>query len=117
MRDLSVLENLVAEDRGLEARMAELAATAARDLAEGASLPLLQQGLRQAWSEQHLRAAARRRRELATAIHAARAAAVQSLGRHRALDDLVERADRAELATRQARAEREAPPTPGRART
>jgi hypothetical protein len=116
-RDLARLEGLVAEDRRLAAEIAELAATGARDLAEGAPLPLAQQGLRQAWAESRIRAARRRRAELAARIREARAEAVQSLGRHRALERLVDGADRSEGQRRFARADREAPPTVGRTRT
>jgi hypothetical protein len=116
-RDLARLEGLVAEDRRLEAEIAELAATGSRDLAEGAALPLARQGLREIWAEQRIRAARRRRAELAARIRAARAEAVQSLGRHRALEHLVEGADRSEAQRRLARAEREAPPAVGRTRT
>ena len=116
-RDLARLEGLVAEDRRLEAEIADLAATGSRDLAEGVALPLARQGLREIWAEQRIRAARRRRAELAARIRAARADAVQSLGRHRALEHLVEGADRSEQRRKLARAERETPPAAGRART
>ena len=60
-----------------------------------------------------MRAARRRRGELAARIRAARAEAVQSLGKHEALEALVERADRAAAQLRIARAEREAPAPAG----
>ena len=83
--------------------------TAARDLATGIALPLPQQALRQAWADQRIRAAHRRRAELVPAIRAARAEALQSLGKHRALENLVERADRTAARLAAARTEREAP--------
>jgi hypothetical protein len=116
-RDLARLEGLVAEDRRLEAEIAELAAVGCRDVAEAEALPLARQGLREIWAEQRIRAARRRRAELAARIRAARADAVQSLGRHRALEHLVEGAERSEAQRRLARAEREAPPGLGRTRT
>ena len=94
--------------------IAALAGTAARDLAEGVAVPLAQQGLRQAWADQGIRAAGRRRGELAVQIRQARAAAVQSLGKHRALEELVERAEEAVEQVRIARAEREASPVAAR---
>ncbi len=109
-RDLARLETLLAEDRRLAAEIAAVAATAARDLAEAPDLPLAQQGLRQRWADQRIRRAGERRAELAAAIRAARAIAVQSLGKHRALENLVERADREARRLRAARAEREASP-------
>ena len=108
-RDLARLEGLVAEDRRLEADIAALAATGASDLAEAETLPLVQQGLRARWADARIRAARARRAGLAAAIRAARAAAVQSLGKHRALEDLVARADRDARRARAARAERDAP--------
>ncbi len=117
-RDLARLERLIAEDRRLGDEIAGLAATVTHDLAdETARLPLRQQGLRQTWVDQRIRAARRRRGELAAEIRAARTAAVQSLGRHSALEGLVVRAERTEDQRRVARAEREAPPAVGRIRT
>jgi hypothetical protein len=109
-RDLARLEALVAEDRRLAAEIAEIAATATRDMAGPEPLPLPQQGLRQRWADGRIRAASERRAGLAAGIRDARAEAVQSLGKHRALERLVERADRAAAQIREARAEREAPP-------
>jgi hypothetical protein len=107
-RDLARLERLMSEDRRLAAEIAGLARTAARDFADG-GLPPAHQALRQAWADQHIRAARRRRAELAPEVRAARAEAVRSLGKHTALEHLVERADRAALQSRTARQEREAP--------
>ena len=111
-RDLARLEGLVAEDRRLAAEIAALAATSARDLAEAPDMSLAQQGLRTRWAEARIALARVRRAELAAGIRAARAAAVQSLGKHRALEDLAARADLDVRRTRAARAEREAPPPP-----
>jgi hypothetical protein len=109
-RDLSRLDRLLAEDRRLVAEIAELAGTAARDMAADGSLPLPRQGLRLAWAGRRIAAARRQRTELTAAIRAARAEAAQSLGKHQTLEHLAERAERAALQLRAARAEREAPP-------
>lgn len=111
-RDLARLDRLLSEDRRMADEIAGLASTGSRDLAEG-PLPLPEQGRRLAWAAARIRAAERRRRQLAGEIRAARAEAVQSLGRHEALGHLTDRADRAVLRQREARAEREAPP-PGK---
>ena len=63
-RDLARLEALVAEDRRLAAELAELAATPARDQADGQIWPSAPQGLRHIWADQRIRAARRRRTEL-----------------------------------------------------
>jgi hypothetical protein len=107
-RDLAELHRLLAEDRRLTTEIAELAATHVRDLAEG-ELPLPRQGARLAWADQRIRAARRRRAELAARIRAARATAARSLGKHKAVEHLTDAADRAALLIRAARAEREAP--------
>ena len=109
-RDLAQLERLLAEDRRLAAELAELAATAARDHSEDAAVPLTQQGVRLRWADQRIRAAHRRRAELAAGIRAARTVAARSLGKHEALGHLVDKADRAAMHLRAARIEREAPP-------
>jgi hypothetical protein len=108
-RDLARLDRLLTEDRRLAEEIAALAATGTRDLAEG-PLPLAEQGRRLAWAAARGRAAARRREALAAEIRAARAEAVQSLGKQKALEHLTDRADRDVLERRAARAEREAPP-------
>jgi hypothetical protein len=108
-RDLARLEAALAEDRSLEAEIAELAATARRDLAEG-DLPPAQQGLRLTWADQRIARARQRRWALASEVAALRVQAAQSLGKHRALEHVLERAATAEMRTRSARAEREAPP-------
>ncbi|MFO1141440.1 MAG: hypothetical protein U1E59_03455 [Amaricoccus sp.] len=110
-RDLARLEALVAEDRRLEAELAELASTLVREHPESRDIAFPSQALRYIWVEQRTRAACRRRSELAAAIRAARAAAVQSLGKQRALEELVGRAQNAEDQVRTARAEREAAPS------
>ena len=109
-RDLARLDRLLTEDRRLADEIATLAATPGRDMADGPPLPLPEQGRRLAWAAARIRAAERRRRALAAEIRAARAEAVQSLGKHKALEHLTGRADRAAIQLREARAEREAPP-------
>ena len=108
-RDLARLDRLLTEDRRLAEDIAALAATGSRDLAEGA-LPLAQQGRRLAWAAARIQAAENRRRQLAGEIREARAEAVQSLGKHKALAHLTDRAVRAAVQRREARAEREGPP-------
>jgi len=113
-RDIAALDRLLAEDRRLAAEIAELGRTAARDAAAGEPLPPERQALRLAWADQRIRAAWRRQGELVEAIRRARAAAARSLGKHRSLETLAERADRAVRQARDARAEREAPPPAAR---
>jgi hypothetical protein len=109
-RDLARLDALLVEDRRLAADIVELAATGARDMAEGVEVPLAQQARRLAWADQCIAAARRRRAALAPEIAAARLVAARSLGKHRALEHLEERAARALARLRDARAEREMPP-------
>ena len=109
-RDLARLDGLLTRQRRLDGEIADLSAALSRDLAAGLDLPPAQQALRQAWVDARLRAARQQRAALAASIAAARAEAVQSLGKHRALETLVERGDRIALQQRLARAEREAPP-------
>jgi hypothetical protein len=109
-RDLAALDRLLAEDRRLAAEVSELRRVGTRDAESGGELPPERQAVRLAWADQRIRAARRRQAELADAIRAARAAAAQSLGKHRSLETLVDRADRAVGQAREARAEREAPP-------
>lgn len=111
-RDLARLEGLVAEDRRLEARIAELGAMAAADAEGGEALPPDRQAARLAWIDQSRAMAARRRADLAPEIARARAAAVRSLGRERALDRLAMDAAQQEAARRAGREEREAVPPP-----
>ncbi len=109
-RDLATLDRLLGEARRLDAEVAELRRTPARDAEDGAELPPERQALRLAWAEQRIRAARRRQAALAEAIRTARATAAVSLGKHKSLETLVERADRSVELARSARAEREAPP-------
>lgn len=110
-RDLARLDRLLMEDRRLLDEIAALAATGSRDLAEdGPTLPLPEQGRRLAWAAARIRVAESRRLALAAEIREARAEAVQSLGKHKALEHLTGRADHALRQKREARAEREAPP-------
>jgi hypothetical protein len=109
-RDLAALDRLLGEARRLETEIAELGRTAVRDAEAGVALPPERQALRLLWADQRIRAARRRQAALAEAIRIARAAAAQSFGKHRSLETLAERADRAVAQAREARAEREAPP-------
>ncbi|HRO10634.1 hypothetical protein [Amaricoccus sp.] len=109
-RDLARLDALLSRDRTLAAEIAALATTLSREAKSGAPLPPAQQALRETWVDQRIRAARRQRAALAPAIAAARAQAVQSLGKHEALGKLVERADDDARHQRDARTEREAPP-------
>jgi hypothetical protein len=111
-RDLAWLERLMTEARALEAELATLAATAASDVASGETLPPDRQAARLAWIDRQLTIVRRRRAELAGEIDRARAAAVQSLGREKALDRVAEVAIRTEASRKTARTEREAPPAP-----
>lgn len=108
-RDLARLERLVVEDRELQSELAALAALPAADAASGAPLPPDRHAARLAWIEHRRTQAQRRRAALAPEIDRARAAAVESLGRERALDRMAETAARIELARQAARDEREAP--------
>jgi hypothetical protein len=113
-RDLARLEGLLIRERQLAAEISALSGTLARDLATGIALPPAQQALRLAWVAQRIRAAERQRTALAAGFVAARAEAVQSLGKHRALEHLVERGDRIAFQHDLARAEREAQPAAAR---
>lgn len=111
-RDLAALEALTAADRACEAEIAELAQTHARDWAEGAAAltPFAQQALRLAWADARMAEARRRRAALAPQIEEARQAAIQSLGKHSALEAMIEETEREAAHLRAARAERDAPP-------
>lgn len=109
-RDLAQLDRLLTEDRALAEELAALARLPAQDLEDDPDLSPMEQARRLAWAEQRRRTAERRRSVLATEIRAARAIAVRSLGKHRALEHLGDRAAREAVRTRLARAEREAPP-------
>lgn len=106
-RDLARLEALLAQDRGLEDEIERLSLQQIEDMKSGDNIPQLARRL--AWAEAHIDKARRGRAALAAQIRAAREAAVQSLGRHEALEHLREKA--AEDATREAlaRIERDAP--------
>jgi hypothetical protein len=102
-RDLARLERLLAEDRVLAAELATLACPDAACSASETPLPLRHQAARLAWIDQHKASLRRRRAVLTGEIARARAAAVQSLGRERALDHLAEGASRSDAARRTAR--------------
>jgi hypothetical protein len=108
-RDLARLDAATAEDRMLAADIERLAATGERDMAEG-GLPLAQQAARLAWADQRIEVARARRTALARELATLRAAAAQSLGKHRALEHVLERTARDEAKARDARDERNAPP-------
>lgn len=108
-RDLAALEALIAEDRRLAAERAGLAGLHARDLAEpDAPLAALEARLR--WAEAQAAALDAARAALAPRLSAARALAVESLGKREALDALAARAEAEARALREARAEAERPP-------
>jgi hypothetical protein len=109
-RDFARLDRLLAEERALADEIAALAALPARDFAEDPAQSPALQARRLAWAAQRIRLAERRRATLADDIRAARATAAQSLGKHRSLETLADRAERAAMQARAARAEREAPP-------
>ncbi len=110
-RDLARLEALIAADRTLAHQALDLAGTHARDMAEGAgSTPLALLGHRLIWADGRLTALRAARARLGTEIADVRAAATISLGKHRALEHLLERALRTTRAQHEARAERDAPP-------
>lgn len=109
VRDLAALEALVAEDRRLAAERADLAGLHARDLAE-ADAPLAALAARLRWAEARAAAIETARAALAPRIAAARALAVEALGKREALDALAARAEAEARALREARAEAERPP-------
>ena len=114
-RDLARLEALLAADRALAEEARGLAGTHARDMAEGAgAAPLALLGRRLIWADARIASVRAARARLAAETAAVRAAATVSLGKHRALERLLEGTDRAARAAREARAERDAPPRPGR---
>jgi hypothetical protein len=111
-RDLAALEALVAADRACEAEIEELSDTHARDWADGAAAltPLFQQGLRLVWADARIAEVRKRREVLADRIAGAREAAIQSLGKHEALEQMIKEVEREAKHLRATRAERDAPP-------
>lgn len=109
-RDLAELERLLAEERRLESEIVSLRRTGARDAAEAVALPPDRQAVRLAWVERATAATQLRQAALQTRIRTARGLAAQSLGKHRSLEVLVDRAERDSRHARDAKAEREAPP-------
>jgi hypothetical protein len=80
-------------------------------MAAGAmDLPLAQQSLRLDWADQHMTQARACRARLAPQITQARDSARQSLGKHQALEHLLDKAKQSEARVREARSEREAMP-------
>ncbi len=113
--DLARLEALAARDRALETDAAAARASLARDQADDAvaTVPPAVMGRRIAWADHRARQARAGQEALRPALAEARGDAVRSLGKHRALEHLFERADRAQRSSRDARAERDAaPPQP-----
>lgn len=108
--DLARLDALMVASRACEAEISEAALTAARDTLAGIETPMAQRALRLAWADQRIAAARRRLAALGLEVAAARAAAIRSLGKHQALEKLVEKAERDAALVRAARNEREAPP-------
>ncbi len=107
---LARLEILMAQVRACEAEIIDAEQTFARDFAEQQETPMAQLARRSAWVDQRIALARRRIAALAPAIAAARSAAIQGLGKHKALETLAERAERTERQALAARVERETPP-------
>lgn len=93
-RDLAALEGVLARLSRLEAEIAELGQTHARDMAEAAAakVPLKAVGRRIAWADQQIRLRRAARDEVLRAIEAARAAARISVAKHAAVEKLIEKA-------------------------
>lgn len=111
-RDLALLDALNARARACEAEAREAARLRTADMADAANadLPLAFQGLRITYADQRIADAERRRKALEPEIEAARAIAAESLGKHAALERILEEAERDRAQLRAARAERDAPP-------
>lgn len=92
-RDLAALEALTAEQRTLEAEIAELAGTEARDAAEG-QMPFAMIAQRAAWSASQIALRERRIAAITVELAGVRAAARVSVGKHEALKKLIEGAER-----------------------
>mgnify|MGYP001828647438 CR=1 FL=1 len=106
---LSRLDALLAEDRALAAKAADLAATPLRDRAEGTSR-LADQDRRLFWMGHSIEKVNRRREVLEREIDRIRAEAQQHLGRHEALERLGKAISLQEDAARLRKLEREAMP-------
>ncbi|WP_299131848.1 hypothetical protein [uncultured Amaricoccus sp.] len=114
--NLARLDALLAEVRACEAEIEDAARTVVQDLAAAAEMPMAQLALRQIWADQRVAQARRRMAALEPRVAEARATALQSLGKHAALEKLIDHADRDAAQVRAARAERDAPPPPPTAR-
>jgi hypothetical protein len=113
-RDLASLEAVVSEDRQLVEAIEAYARAPAQDFSEaGGNLPFAQMALRQQWADRNIAIAQQRRAELAMKIAELRKIAALSLGKHKALQDLTDRAVRESAQQRLARQEREALPPAG----
>ncbi|MBP7002041.1 hypothetical protein [Amaricoccus sp.] len=113
-RALAELEAVASADRRLAEELAGLAATHARDM-EGevtaGDLPAI--GRRLAWAEARSAAVRAERARLAPLLAAARAAAAVAVGKHRALEELLDGARLEARRRTEAREERDAPPREG----
>lgn len=87
-RDIAKLAALLAEQRRLQAEIADLAGTEARDAAEG-SMPFALTARRSAWAAAEIALRERRIAALAIELAGVRSATRVSVGKHRALERLV----------------------------
>lgn len=109
-RDLAELEAVVAEDRRLAQAIEGYSRSHAQDMADAdGGLPFAQMALRIEWADRNIALARMRRAELAKRISELRKRAAVSLGKHRALEKLTDRAVRQETEIQRAREEKEAP--------
>lgn len=90
-RDLAKIEALLAEQRRLEAEIAEFAGTEARDAADG-SMPFAMLARRASWVNAQVALRERRIAAIAIELAGVRAAARVSVGKHEALRKLVDEA-------------------------
>lgn len=113
-RDLALLEAALAEDRRLEAEIATLTGTVARDMADPdmTGMPYSQYAVRLQWADHRISQAAERRKVLQAEIRKLRSFAAVALGKHRALEKLTERARKQQIEHANARREREQPTEP-----
>lgn len=109
-RDLAELEAVVAEDRRLAQAIEGYARSHAQDMADAdGELPFAQMALRIEWADRNIALARMQRAELAKRITELRKRAAVSLGKHRALEKLTDRAIRQEAEIQRTREEKEAP--------
>lgn len=110
-RDLARLDGLMVQVRACEAEIEAAMRMHAHDAAEEAldDVPFAFHGLRITLADQRIAQAERLRAALEPDIAAARAQAVESVGRHSALERILEDVERDRKRTRIARTERDAP--------